>query len=111
MSLTKLCDTKNIRFTPSSIQALERIRTRVDLGNHLAGTLGLSPLVELFLNPKSVTQLPQDVYEYHWEEFGQAMASVNKVLRYRVWEEANMMASYTSGEEREFWKCVIQVTR
>lgn len=111
MSLTKLCNTKNIRFTPQSIQALERINTRVDLGNYLAGTLSLSPLVELFLNPKSVTQLPQDIYEYHWEEFGQAMTSVNLILRHRIWEEANMIANYTSGAEREFWKCVIEVTR
>ncbi len=111
MSLTKLCDTKGIRFTPQSIQALERINSRVDLGNYLAGTLSLSPLVELFLHPRSVTQLSQDIYEYHWEEFGQAMASVNIILRRRVWEEANMIANYTSGVEREFWKCVIEVTR
>lgn len=111
MSLTKLCDIKGIRFSPQSIQALERIDSRVKLGNLLAGTISMSPLIEIFLKPNSATGYAQDIYEYHWDEFGQAMGSINHILKYRVWEEANTAAMYTSGEEREFWKCVIEVTR
>ncbi|KOE79466.1 hypothetical protein ACS86_17770 [Vibrio alginolyticus] len=111
MSLTKTCDVRGIRFSSQSIQTLERINSRVDLGNLLAGALSSSPLLEIFLKPNSAANYAQDIYGYQWEEFGQAMGSVNTILKYRVWEEAVTAASYTSGEEREFWKCVIQLTR
>ncbi len=111
MSLTTLCDVTGGRFSPQSIQAFERIENRVDLGNLLAGTLSASPLIEIFLKPNAVAQYAQDIYQYQWEEFGEAMASVNHVLKFRVWEEANNAAIYTSGEEHEFWKCVIEVSR
>ncbi|MDE1352139.1 hypothetical protein L9W80_18555 [Vibrio aestuarianus] len=111
VSLTKFCDTKHIRFSYESMQALERIDNRVGLGNLLVKTVGISPLVEIFLNPKSAVQISQDIYEYHWDEFGQALNSIPDMLRLRVWEEATNMAMGTSGEEREFWKCVIQASR
>lgn len=111
MSITKQCDIQNVRFSPQSIQALERIDGRVGLGNLLASAMSASPLIEIFLKPSSAAKYAQNIYEYHWEEFGKAMISVNSVLKYRVWEEANNVIMYTSGSEYEFWKCVINLSR
>ncbi|WP_260260583.1 hypothetical protein [Vibrio intestinalis] len=111
MSLSKVCDTKGVRFTQESIDAIDRINNRVDLANQLTGLLAFSPVVEIFGSKKSFSNYSRDIYEYHWEEFGDAMGSINPILKNRVWEEATYAAMSTTGGEREFWECVMEVSR
>ncbi|MER2494780.1 hypothetical protein ABS858_01625 [Vibrio neptunius] len=56
--------------------------------------------------PLSLIHTAQDIYEYHWDEFGNAMASITPVLRKQVYNLAKQEALYTYGQEQKFWKCV-----
>lgn len=111
MSLKKTCDTKNVRFSQSSIDTIDRINDRVDLANQLTTLLAFSPMLEIFGSKQSFSNYSRDIYEYHWDEFGEAMSGINPILKYKVWEEATNAAMYTSGGEREFWECVMEVSR
>ncbi|MDA9558225.1 hypothetical protein N9R79_12160 [Vibrio sp.] len=105
------CNTKNIRFGMESLKALENIDRKVSLGNSLSKLVAISPLIDLFSKPKTTIQLSQDIYEYHWDEFGNAMSNVNVLVRNVVYEEANQAALFTKGKEYEFWKCIMSLTR
>lgn len=66
-----------------------------------------SPILEIFRTKGGgVVQKAHDIYEYHWDEFGNAMASVNPVLRKQVYNLAKQEELFTYGEEQKFWKCV-----
>lgn len=107
MSLKNYCSIKGLKLSSRSQSTLKIIEYKVDLANYLAGVMIASPILEIFRTQGGgVVQKAQDIYEYHWDEFGNAMASVNPVLRKQVYNLAKQEELFTYGEEQKFWKCV-----
>ncbi|EJC6991630.1 hypothetical protein MYD38_001655 [Vibrio parahaemolyticus] len=107
MSLKDYCSIKGLKLSSRSRSTLQIIDYKVDLANYLASVMVMSPILEIFRNNGGgVVQKAQDIYEYHWEEFGNAMASVNPILRKQVYNLAKQEELFTYGEEQKFWKCV-----
>lgn len=107
MSLKDYCSIEGLKLSSRSRSALQIIDYKVDLANYLATFMVTSPILEIFkTNGGGVTQVAQDIYEYHWDEFGQAMASINPILRRQVYNLAQQEELFTYGKEQKFWKCI-----
>ncbi|MBN3572342.1 hypothetical protein [Vibrio neptunius] len=98
---------KGLKLSSRSRSTLKIIDYKVDLANYLSSFMITSPILEIFRTKGGgVINTAQDIYEYHWDEFGNAMASINPVLRKQVYNLAKQEALYTYGQEQKFWKCV-----
>ncbi len=106
MSLKERCRIKELRLSGRSRYALELIDNKVDLANLLSAFMVTSPILEIFRGRGSITKVTQDIYEYHWDEFGSALGSINPILRKQVYNIAAQEELFSSGKERDFWKCV-----
>ena len=112
MSLIERCNIEGLSFSSRSRDALKIIDHKVNLANYLAGFMVVSPLIEIFkTNGGSVAQVVEDVHGYHWDEFSDALGSINPVLRRQVYMIAAQEELFTSGKERDFWKCVSAAAR
>ena len=46
-----------------------------------------------------------EIHEYHWDEFGDALGSINPILKKQIYNISAQEEFFTSGKERQFWKC------
>lgn len=106
MSLKERCYIKDLQFSGRSTYALELIDNKVDLANYLTGFMVASPIIEIFKSRGGFAKVSQDIYEYHWDEFGAALGSINPILRKQVYNIAAQEELFSIGKERNFWKCV-----
>lgn len=106
MSLKNYCKIEGLVLSQRSVSTLKIIDYKVDLANYLASVIVISPILEIFRSGGGLSQKAQDIYEYHWDEFGQAMGSINPVLRKQVYNLAAQEELFTLGKERLFWRCV-----
>ncbi|WP_456297294.1 hypothetical protein M1D72_14050 [Vibrio sp. AK197] len=109
MALLGYCDISNFKLTPKSKHAVAEIQDIMDAGNLMAGVLAATPFYYIFGSP-GITNSPFEkmitIREHDWEQLGQSMASVPKIVKGRIYKVAEPMTWSTNGQERKFWECV-----
>ena len=106
MSLRERCNIKGLVLSTRSEYALKLIDDKVSLTNYLTVLFVSSPIIEIFKSRGNVSNVTQDIYEYHWDEFADALGGINPILRRQIFNIAEQEAFFSNGKESSFWKCV-----
>ncbi|RQW64441.1 hypothetical protein EES38_05565 [Vibrio viridaestus] len=105
------CRIQNMEVSSKMKGYLDRIHSKVELGNYLAIAISSVPLIQLFSERVRPHKLIKNIGEYDWEEFGQAMRSVHEITRVEVNTIADEARLFSNSKESKFWKCVYEATR
>lgn len=109
MSLGDYCNVSSFELTERSIDLIHQINNKVDIGNSLAIVTSTHVIANVFANPTPRTVI-ENIHDYEWEEFGEAMGSIHDITRRQVF---NLVENHLffSNDNSEFWKCVREATR
>ncbi len=103
------CDISNFKLSSKSKHAVSEIKSVMESGNLLAGALAATPFYYIFGTP-SISSSPVEkmitIREYDWEQFGQSLSAVPRIVKSRIYTAAEPMTWSTNGQERKFWECV-----
>jgi len=105
------CKIDKMKITPQMKNYLDRIQSRVELGNQLGVALASIPLLELFTQRVQAHKFVRSIGEYDWEEFAKVMSKVHFLTRNEVNRIADEARVFGSTNETKFWNCVYNATR
>ncbi|MCW8349143.1 hypothetical protein MD535_24455 [Vibrio sp. ZSDZ65] len=111
MSVLTYCKIEEMTVSPKMLGYLNRIESKVDFGNLLAGSVAATQFIELFSGRVSTGKRLKAIYEHDWDSFGQAMMSTHRLTRNEVNKVADEARVYSSYMESKFWSCVYEATR
>ncbi len=108
------CDISNLKLSEKSRRAVSDIKSFMDSGNLLSGSLAATPFYVIFGTPsmtKNAFDTLATIREHDWITFGNAMAGASQFTRSQIFRIAYEQEIYTYGEERKFWNCVSEAAK
>ncbi|MFC3022813.1 hypothetical protein ACFODT_03070 [Vibrio zhugei] len=105
------CGLNEFKPNQRTLDAINDMNDITDMSRVLRGVLSAVPAFQIFVGKKSYSWFStassaKDIYSYDWEQFHQAMKSVDKVEREQLNRIATTTAMYSKGDDYRFWKCV-----
>ncbi|MFD2016990.1 hypothetical protein ACFSJQ_18390 [Vibrio olivae] len=105
------CKIDEMVMTPKMKGYLDRIESKVALGNLLATSVASSQFIELFSGRMSAGKRLKAISEHDWDLFGEVMMSSHIITKNEVNKVADEARLFSSGKEAKFWGCVYDATR
>ncbi|MGI9280674.1 MAG: hypothetical protein ACR2PX_13785 [Endozoicomonas sp.] len=114
MDVKKYCDIRSFEPDEQTVKALKKIERQTKLSNTLKTLVSTVPLYKIFVEPAPKGKTTFDALTYDWLAFEQALKSINKYHRRRIWEIASSESLYSDShnqKNRLFWECIQNATR
>ncbi len=111
MSVLKYCNIDQITVTPKMEGYLDRVNSKVDLGNLLAISIASSQFIQIFSGKVSAGRQLEKIYSHDWEVFSSVLLSTHFLTRNEVNKIADEARLFSFGDEAKFWDCVYEATR
>ncbi|MGR5093746.1 hypothetical protein ACPV5O_11505 [Vibrio maritimus] len=111
MSVMSYCKIEEMTISPKMHGYLNRIESKVDLGNLLAQSIAGSQFIDIFSGNLSAGKQLKKIYEHDWEVFGEVMMSAHIATKNEVNKIAEEASLFSPYNESKFWSCVYEATR
>ncbi len=105
------CNVQDFTPTARTTSAVEEMNHIIKMSSLLEKILMSVPAFQIFAGRNTYTSFTLgstafNIKTYDWQQFAQAIKSVDAVRRARLEEVAYNAASTSMGKEKEFWTCV-----
>ena len=111
MSVLRFCKVDEIKVSSKMKGYLDRVNSKVELGNLLATSVASTQLIEIFTGRVSTGKQLKKIYEHDWEVFSHVLLSSHAVTKHEVNKIADEARIFSNGNEAKFWECVYEATR